>query len=89
MRIRHALATAAAGTALAVGALTAPAAQAAEPAVNSGPITAQGWEYYSWYWTYANCTNEGQRLVATSSVWRDYKCEPHATNLTVLLYLLR
>ncbi|MGI5195661.1 hypothetical protein ACQEVY_18765 [Streptomyces sp. CA-288835] len=96
MHLRKTLATAALGSALVVGPLMAPAAQAAEkPETASAtvaqkapaPLTAQGqWEYHSWYWTYANCHEAGKDLV-NDPRWTDYTCTDHSSGVTVLLWM--
>ncbi|MFF3555069.1 hypothetical protein ACWD4V_26950 [Streptomyces tsukubensis] len=59
-------------------------------AQNTPAAAAAGWEYHSWYWTYASCHSNGQRLVRNNpSVWSDYRCRDHGSGVTVLLDLYR
>ncbi|GGT15867.1 hypothetical protein GCM10010240_56370 [Streptomyces griseoviridis] len=88
MRSRHALATAALGTALALGALAAPA-QAAQQGVASTSFTSAraatsasgderqvsgpaGWVYANWFLFQSTCRAEGSNWGIE---WRDWYCE--------------
>ncbi|MFC7303868.1 hypothetical protein ACFQVC_06525 [Streptomyces monticola] len=73
--MRHALAGAVLGGALALGG-AAVTAQAAEPApspavsVNEAKAVPASWHFYKAYWTANNCHNAGKALGGT------YKCTP-------------
>lgn len=92
MRVRHALATAAAGTALALGGLAAPsqaatsdthvaatAATASDRTQHSeGEVGVQA-SYHFWasYWTLPDCTAAGVQVVQSNpSRYLRAKCEP-------------
>lgn len=87
MRIRNVLATAALGTALAVGAaVPAQAAETAAPApakVVQGkaltPTAASGWYVYDTYFWLSDCREKGRQGMS-NGWWRSYDCKNGSAN---------
>jgi hypothetical protein len=47
----------------------------ADPAPECNGSSGNCWEYYSWYWTYANCHGEGRRQLANNpGRYDNYNC---------------
>ncbi|SHJ23217.1 hypothetical protein SAMN05421803_104227 [Nocardiopsis flavescens] len=85
MKLTRTLAVAAMTVVATLG-LTSPAA-AVEPTpqCESNGGARPCWEYYSWYWTYAACHEEGRKQVDNRR-YDDYQCDGGAT---VYLWLRR
>ncbi|HEX5497281.1 MAG TPA: hypothetical protein VFX70_22185 [Mycobacteriales bacterium] len=84
-----------AGSASAVGPLVTAARPGppANPLADPGPeCTGQGgncWEYYSWYWTYSSCHNDGRaQLQNNPGRYDNYNCAG-GHGLVVWLWLHR